>query len=307
MSKPILEVKDLTKWYGEYQAVDHISFAINEGEVWGLLGANGAGKSTTIQMLVGLTTPDSGTVSYFGKDFSKHKTECLADINFASAYIELQGRMSIYQNLRVYAELYQIPNLKHRIEEVLDLLEITDLRDKMFWHLSSGQKTRAILAKSLLNKPKMLLMDEPTASLDPEIVTKIIALIKHLQEHEKVTILYTSHNMEEVARLCNRIAFLAKGKIVMEGTPQQLIQQVGTTKLLVGFQLPSKPVTAYLTKQKYAYNLVQPNLVEIAVPDAEIPKILFGLKEEQVWITSISTERPSLEDVFLHVSQENRK
>jgi ABC-2 type transport system ATP-binding protein len=146
--------------------------------------------------------------------------------------------------------------MHHRIAEVLDLLEITDLKDTMFWHLSSGQKTRAILAKSLLNKPKMLLMDEPTASLDPEIVTKIIALIKYLQEHEKITILYTSHNMEEVARLCNRVAFLAKGNIVMEGSPQQLIQQVGTTRLLVGFKAPSAPVIKYLKKQKYVHELI---------------------------------------------------
>ena len=305
MSAPTLSATNLTKIYGEYTAVNHISFEIHEGEVFGLLGANGAGKSTTIQMLLGLTTPDGGEIRYFGKNFTEEREFCLSRLNFASAYSELQSRMTVYQNLRVYAELYQVPDATKRIDELLHILEIDAQKDILFWRLSSGQKTRAILAKALLNKPKMLLMDEPTASLDPDIVNKIIDLIKELQTKEKLSILFTSHNMDEVTRLCDRVAFLEKGNIVALDTPLQLTKLVGKTKLLLTYDGQKNVLSSYLTEKNFPYLHVRNGLVEISLAEDEIPGVLFGLKGSEIWVTNITIEKPSLEDVFLMMARKN--
>lgn len=306
MSQPVLEVTNLTKKYGEYLAVDRISFAIGEGEILGLLGPNGAGKSTTIQMLLGLTDADGGQIKYFGKDFSTHKGEILRRINFASAYAELQQRLTVRQNLRIFGMIYGVKNLEKRIDELLELFEVEALANELFWHLSAGQKTRVILSKALLNSPKMLLMDEPTASLDPDIVNKIIQLIKQLQEQEKVSILFTSHNMQEVARLCDRVSFLSKGKIVLTDTPLELTKNLGKGKLLLSFEGKKETVSSYLKKAQLDANFVRNDFVEISVDESEIPSVLFELKKLGIWITSLSTEQPSLEDVFLHISEKQR-
>ena len=303
MPQPVLEVTNLTKRYGEYLAVDHISFAIGEGEILGLLGPNGAGKSTTIQMLLGLTDPDGGEIHYFGQNFHQHKVQILQKINFASAYAELQARLTVRQNLRIFGMLYEVENVERRIDELLTLLEVEEYADELFWHLSSGQKTRVILAKALLNRPKMILMDEPTASLDPDIVNKIIQLIKQLQVQEKVSILFTSHNMQEVARLCDRVSFLQRGKIVLTDTPLGLTKRIGKTKLLLSFEAKQTVVADFLEKAQYPATFIRPDLVEVTLLEEDIPSLLFELKKEGVWITSLSTEQPSLEDVFLHISE----
>jgi ABC-2 type transport system ATP-binding protein len=306
MSVPILSVKNLRKTYDEYVAVDRISFDIEEGQILGLLGPNGAGKSTTIQMLLGLTEPESGEIEYFGKNFFLHKEYCLSRINFASTYSELNMRMTVYQNLKIYAGLYNVPHADQRIKELLTILEVEECLNKQFWHLSSGQKTRVILVKSLINRPRMLLMDEPTASLDPDIVFKIIQLIKELQEKEKITILYTSHNMEEVARLCDKVAFLANGKIVAVDTPLALIKKIGSIKLDLSFEGEHSIINEYLNKEGYKYNYFGRNFIQISTPETQIPTILFTLKEKGIQISAITTEQPSLEDVFLHISRENK-
>lgn len=303
MPQPVLEVTNLTKRYGEYLAVDHISFAIGEGEILGLLGPNGAGKSTTIQMLLGLTDPDGGEIHYFGRNFHQHKVQILQKINFASAYAELQARLTVRQNLRIFGMLYEVENVERRIDELLTLLEVEEYADELFWHLSSGQKTRVILAKALLNRPKMILMDEPTASLDPDIVNKIIQLIKQLQVQEKVSILFTSHNMQEVARLCDRVSFLQRGKIVLTDTPLGLTKRIGKTKLLLSFEAKQTVVADFLEKAKHPATFIRPDLVEVTLLEEDIPSLLFELKKKGVWITSLSTEQPSLEDVFLHISE----
>jgi len=304
MSQAIVSVDGLTKRYGSYTAVDHLSFEAQEGEILGILGANGAGKSTTIQMLLGLTIPDGGKVTYFGTDFFTHKEACLTKMNFASAYSQLQSRMTVYQNLRIYAGLYQVKDYHSRIKELLKLLEIEEYAETLFWRLSSCQQTRAILAKALLNRPKLLLMDEPTASLDPEIVNKIIDLIRKLQQSEKVTVLFTSHNMEEVARLCDRIIFLSHGKIVANDTPLELTKKIGHATLALAFEGSKTKISQYLNQQKLKFHFVNEYLVEITLLEQDIPKILFGLKEKDIWITNISIEKPSLEDVFLTISQD---
>lgn len=305
MAHSILEVSGLTKHYGTFTAVNNISFSIKEGEIVGLLGPNGAGKTTTIQMLLDLITPSSGEIRYFGKQFPKEREYCLSRINFASAYTHVQSRMTVIQNLHIYAGLYGVVQTDKKTEELLDLLEIRELAKELFWHLSSGQKTRVILAKALLNSPQLLLMDEPTASLDPDIAKKTVELIRTLQKKEGVSMLYTSHNMEEVERLCDRVIFLDHGKIVAEDTPLGLTKRVGTSRLIVTFDGPQKPVVRYLERLKYTHVFVRPQMVEIEVSDNDIPKALFGLSKDGVWLTDIEVKKPGLEDVFLSIAGGN--
>jgi ABC-2 type transport system ATP-binding protein len=302
MAKPILEVLGLTKRYDAYTAVDEISFTIGEGEIVGLLGPNGAGKTTTIQMLLDLVTPTSGNISYFGRPFPKERQYILSRINFASAYSHVQSRMTVLENMTIYAGLYEIPNSKKKITELLELLEIGSLVHELFWHLSSGQKTRVILAKALLNSPKLILMDEPTASLDPDIANKVVELIQSLQKKEGVSILYTSHNMEEVERLCDRVMFLSHGKIVAEDTPLGLTKRVGNSQLLLTFDGKQDAIVTYLSHYTHSYRFVRTHVVEIMLPEKEIPKVLFGFAKEKIWITDIAVKKPNLEDVFLSIA-----
>ena len=302
MNTPILEVHELTKKFNAFTAVDHISFSVGEGEIVGLLGPNGAGKTTTIQMLLDLMTPTSGTISYFSKPFPKEREYILSRINFASAYSHVQSRMTVGENLIIYAGLYEIPDAKERINELLSLLEIEDLKHKLFWHLSSGQKTRVILVKSLLNRPKLLLMDEPTASLDPDIANKIIELIQLLQQKEHISILFTSHNMGEVEQLCDRVMFLSHGKIVAEDTPLELTKRVGNSHLILTFDGEQTPVRTFLISENLVFTFPREHVVEISLVETDIPKILFGFRKHKVWITDVNVEKPDLEDVFLSIA-----
>ena len=227
----ILEVKNLTKKFGSFTAVNNISFNLNEGEILGLLGPNGAGKTTTIQMLLGTITPTSGTINYFGKDFAKYQQECLQLINFTSAFNSLQGRITVWENLLVFALLYQVKNPSEKIKKLTKYFEVYELLNIKFRDLSSGQQTRINIVKSLLNDPKILLMDEPTASLDPDIADKLLTFIENLRSEHNIAILYTSHNMHEVTRICNRVIFLDKGKIVAEDTPTGLIKKLDKPNL----------------------------------------------------------------------------
>jgi ABC-2 type transport system ATP-binding protein len=303
MASTVLDVSHLTKQYPSgYTAVQGISFSIKEGEILGLLGPNGAGKTTTIQMLLGLTIPTSGTIQYFGKEFNKHREEILGKINFASAYSHMQGRIPVRDNLRIFAGLYEVPDAKKRIDELLDLLEVGDLADTLFWHLSSGQKTRVVLAKALLNKPRLILMDEPTASLDPDIAQKVVALTRTLQEKEGVAMLYTSHNMQEVEELCDRVMIMDKGMIVAEDTPLGLTKRIGSASLVVTFDGQRESVSTYLEKHTYIHSFPREQVVKVDVSEKEIPKILFELQKQGTEITEIDIKKPNLEDVFLSIA-----
>lgn len=303
MAHPVLEVKNLSKRFETFTAVDGISFSVAEGEILGLLGPNGAGKTTTIQMLLGLITPTSGTISYFGKDAVQHRVEIAAKINFASAYSQVQGKMTIYENLRIFAGLYDIASPQKKISELLELLEIAEFKNELFWKLSSGQKTRVLIAKSLLNNPRLILMDEPTAFLDPEIAAKVLDLIYELQRTQKVSILYTSHRMDEIEKVCERVIFLQRGKIVIEDTPLGLTKRIGTARLKLAFDGAQHPVRTYLTQEKYSHSFPRKYMVEIEVTESDIPKVLFGLSNKGVWLTEIQIQKPNLEDVFLSVAK----
>jgi ABC-2 type transport system ATP-binding protein len=231
MSSPVLQVSDLIKRFGDFPAVDGISFSIKPGEILGLLGPNGAGKTTTIQMLLGLVTPTAGSIRMFGMDLSTHREAILQQVNFSSTYISLPQSLTVEENLWVIARLYGLPDIPRRVEEIVKKLEMEEFRTKVTRKLSSGQMTRVTLAKAFLTEPKILFLDEPTASLDPDIAGKIRALLKEERRSSGLSILYTSHNMREMEEMSDRIIFLQRGKIVAEGTAQEIVTRFGQADL----------------------------------------------------------------------------
>jgi len=231
ITPPLIEVRQLTKIFGNVTAVDNLSFEVAPGEILGLLGANGAGKTTTIQMLLGLTSPTSGTIRIFDKDLARCRREILARVNFSSAYISLPTNLTARENLTVFAGLYGIRRPHRKIQELLELFEIPHVLDVVTGTLSSGQVTRLNLCKALLNDPEVLFLDEPTASLDPDIADKVRETLSRIQRERNLTMLYTSHNMQEISRLCNRVIFMARGRAVMEGEPDEIVTRAKAESL----------------------------------------------------------------------------
>jgi ABC-2 type transport system ATP-binding protein len=219
---PILSVSALSKQYGVTVAVDDISFEVAQHEILGLLGPNGAGKTTTINMILGVLEPTSGRIAIDGCDLAKRRRQALSRTNFAAVYAPLPGNLTVAQNLRVFGMLYCVPALSQRIEEVLTEFDLLRFRDTKCGVLSSGEQTRVALAKAMLNRPRLLLLDEPTASLDPATAREIRASIREFAERSDVGVLWTSHNMIEVAEVCHRVLFLSRGHILLEGDPRSL-------------------------------------------------------------------------------------
>lgn len=224
MSEPVLQVSNLVKRFGELTPVDGISFDLKRGEILGLLGANGAGKTTAINMVLGIVTPTSGEIRVFGKDLAKERIAILRRMNFCSTYTQLPGNLRVWQNLLVFGKIYRVPKLKSRIDEVLEMLEISHLKDRVSGNLSAGESTRLNLCKALLNKPELLLLDEPTASLDPDIADKVRKVTRRIRDEEGASILYTSHNMRDVEEVCDRIIFMHQGKILFTGTAAETLE-----------------------------------------------------------------------------------
>ena len=244
--KPIVEVKNLRKNYGEKEAVKSISFKINENEILGLLGPNGSGKTTTIGMMLGLLKPTNGDILIEGKKIEENRIEILKKINFISPYIELPKKLTVKQNLIVFGKLYKINKLDERIDYLTSKLRLEDILNRITGELSSGQKNRASLAKSLINDPKVLLLDEPTASLDPEIGDFIRSFLEKYKKEKKISILLASHNMNEVTRLCKSILMMKDGKLIDSGNPEMLIQKHGRKNL--------EEVFLKLSRSKNEYN-----------------------------------------------------
>jgi len=307
MAKSIIEVKNLIKHYGPmdggFRAVDNITFSVEEGEVVGFLGPNGAGKTTTIQMLLGITSFTSGTISYFGKDFYKHREASLQRINFASAFNTLQGRMTVMENLLVFSQLYSVKNPKEKIMDLVKYFKSEDLINKVYYHMSAGQKTRINIIKSLLNDPDILLLDEPTASLDPDVADSTLSLIQDLKKSRNISLLFTSHNMDEITRICDRVIFLDQGKIVAEDTPLNLTKKITNAKLIISFDAKRETVVDYLNKEKQVFSFLNKFTVVIETEEKLIPKLIFGLSKADIWITDIEIKKPTLEDFFLHIAR----
>ena len=224
MSVP-LEVIKLTKDYDGKNAVKDISFKLNKNEIIGILGPNGCGKTTTIGMILGLLKPSKGKVLINGKEIEKQREDLLNYLNFISPYIELPKKLTVRQNLEVYARLYDVKNFKTKIEYISEKLRLDEIIDRITGELSSGQKNRVSLAKSIINDPTVLLLDEPTASLDPETGDFVRSFLENYQKEKKTSILIASHNMAEVERLCSFVIMMNKGNIIDQGKPEELIKK----------------------------------------------------------------------------------
>jgi ABC-2 type transport system ATP-binding protein len=223
MPDPVLQASGLRKVFRGFAAVDGVSFDMAPGEILGLLGPNGAGKTTIIHMLLGLTTPTAGRIRIFGLDLCGHRSRIIEEVNFSSTYVSMPNSLTVRECLEVYARLYRIRDRKARIDEVLRLFEIEDIATKIHRNLSSGQRTRLNLAKALINQPRILFLDEPTASLDPDIADKTRSLLLRIKEERGLSILYTSHNMKEMEEISDRLIFLDRGKVIAEGEPRELV------------------------------------------------------------------------------------
>ena len=222
-----IEVVNLSKSYKSKEAVSNINFKISENEIVGLLGPNGCGKTTTIGMILGLLKPTSGKILINGEEVEKKRVEILDQLNFISPYIELPKKLTVRQNLRVYGKLYDVKKLEQKIEYLSEELRLNGILDKITGELSSGQKNRVSLAKSIINDPKVLLLDEPTASLDPETGDYIRGFLEKYQNERKTSIVLASHNMSEVERLCSSVLMMKEGSIIDQGTPKELIKKHG--------------------------------------------------------------------------------
>jgi ABC-2 type transport system ATP-binding protein len=230
-ASPAIAAEGLTKRYGETVAVDSLSFTMPRGATFGLLGGNGAGKSTTIAMLLGLLLPSAGRARVLGHDMARDRYAALARTNFSSPYIALPHRLSVGENLRVYAHLHDVPDAKARIAELAEQLSLGDLLDRPAGQLSAGQKTRVALAKSLINRPDVLLLDEPTASLDPDTADWVRGWLERYRAESGCAILLASHNMAEVERLCGHVLMLKRGRLVDSGSPADLLSRYGRDDL----------------------------------------------------------------------------
>jgi ABC-2 type transport system ATP-binding protein len=224
-STTALAVSGLCKNYGEIVAVDCISFTVGAGEIVGLLGPNGAGKTTTINMVLGVLQPDSGSIRIEGIELAAQRQRALERTNFAAVYAPLPGNLTVAQNLRIFALIYGVENAKKRVEDVIAEFDLARFRDVRCGALSSGEQTRVGLAKAMLNLPRLLLLDEPTASLDPATARDIRTSIREFTTREKRGVLWTSHNMYEAEAVCDRVLFLSHGRILLEGTPRDLLRE----------------------------------------------------------------------------------
>jgi ABC-2 type transport system ATP-binding protein len=298
MENVILEVKNLVKRFGKFTAVNNISFYLKKGEILGFLGPNGAGKTTTIQMLLGTMIPTAGEIIYFGKNLKDSKEEVSEQINFSSTYTNLPWILKVKENLKFISYLYDIKNRRQRLEKISSMFQIEKLLNKKMQDLSAGQLTRVNLAKSFINFPKVLLLDEPTASLDPEIANYVRKLLKEQREKFGVSIIITSHNMAEIESLCDRVIFINSGEIIANDTPEKLAKSIGIAhvELALGDNL-EKALTLF--KKTQTPYILDGSHVTIDISEKQIPVFLQNLTKDKIFYDEISIEKPTLEDYFL--------
>ncbi|OGB84291.1 hypothetical protein A3F66_04925 [candidate division TM6 bacterium RIFCSPHIGHO2_12_FULL_32_22] len=307
----ILSVKNLTKIFikrsgfkkNKFRSVDDISFNIEKGEILGLLGSNGAGKTTTISMLLSTLVPTSGQIYYFGKDFFNNRSSILKNVGFASAYQSLPQVLTVEQSLKVFGKLYEVPskNLNKKIDELLEFFGVPDLKYKSTSFLSAGEMTRVMLAKAFLSDPKIVLLDEPTASLDPDVAHDVRKFVLYQREHKGVSFLFTSHNMSEVTEVCNRVLVLKSGKIIADDTPVGLAQKVHGTKINLLISENLEKLINFLKNKNILFEH-DGNYITIEILEDQISWLLKELSDINVNFTEISINKPTLEDYFLNVA-----
>lgn len=306
----ILKVKDLTKCYPGTPptvAVDHISFDLKKGEILGFLGPNGSGKTTTIQMLLGTLLKTSGSIHYFDLDFSTHSQEVLQNISFASTYLSLPYILTVAENLEVLGFLYGISRKesRRRYEPLLERFGIADYRNKNVSVLSAGQITRLMMVKAFFINPKIVLLDEPTASLDPDISRDICAFLLEQREKTGLSILFTSHKMGEVAEVCDRVIFLDRGKIIADDMPENLAKKSAFFQVCLVIVEDMQKAVDIATQSKYTYHL-DGRTIEVDMKEEQIPFYLHSLSQANVIYSTIHIEEPSLDDYFLKIARNSR-
>ncbi len=304
---PVLKVTDLTKVYKGRKpvtAVDHISFELARCEILGLLGPNGAGKTTTIQMLLSTLEPTSGRIEYLGKSLAEDRESILAQVGYASAYSKLPLHLAIEENLDVFGRLYgmQSNDRKERTRELLTRFGVWDLRRRTMAGLSAGQTTRVMLAKAFLARPRIALLDEPTASLDPDIAHEVRDFVREQRDGAGVSILYTSHNMDEVAEICDRVLFLDAGKLAAVGTPHELAASAAATRMRFTIERGVEELIGTARAWGLAVSR-EDHSVEIEIDEHQVAKFLQELAARAVNYTSISLFKPTLEDYFIMLAR----
>lgn len=311
---PVLKVGNLTKIFTSgfwpfktpqtYTAVNDISFQLKKGEILGFLGPNGAGKTTTIQMLLGTLTQSSGSISYFGDDFAQHRIAALKRIGYASGYDKLPARLTVIENLDVVGRIYGItqPRRMKQIEKLLKFFGIWEMRNRQTGTLSAGQATRVMLAKAFIADPKIVLLDEPTASLDPDVAHEVRQFILTQCKEQAISILITSHNMDEVTELCDRVLVLKNGTIIADNTPEQLAQSISKIRVHLTITDQLDRALAYLRESQLIYTVEATNLT-IELDEHAIAQCIADLGERKVIYSDISINKPSLEDYFLSIAK----
>jgi ABC-2 type transport system ATP-binding protein len=308
---PVLEVRNLTKIFknkSTFVAVNDISFDLQRGEILGLLGANGAGKTTTIQMLLSTLKPTNGSIVYFGKNFASNRSDILTQVAFASTYISLPWNMTVEQNLNLFGSLYGLTNseIKKRGFELLERFGILDKMKVKVSSLSAGQITRLVLVKAFMMKPKVALLDEPTASLDPDIAKDIIHFVLEQQKKEDVSILFTSHNMIEVAEVCDRILFMQNGSIIADDTPESLAKSVSTSTLELIFNEGMETAVGIVSRMGCSMS-VDHRTLTLHLDESHIAAVLTEIAKSGISYTGINIHQPTLEDYFLKMVKQNKK
>ena len=299
---PLVTARGLTKVFNLKKAVDAIDFDIWPGEVVGFLGPNGAGKTTTIRILLNLLNPTEGKLTLFGSTYARHRSEILRQMNSSSGTLTLPGKLSVLENLLVFADLYGIASVRSRIDYLIGKFDLKDFLSRPLYSLSTGQQVRVSLAKAFLNSPQLLLLDEPTSSLDPDVADRVRTFLMDAVKEEGTTVFLTSHNMSEVGRICSRILFLNEGKIQVEGTPRELAQRIKRWKIFLKTKKPLSnqqiqfPAEASIT--------VHDRDMRIEIDQNQVGSFLTNLVHQGVEIETVSIHEPTLEDFFVHSARQ---
>lgn len=300
----ILEVDELKKTFKATPVIKGLSFSMEEGEILGILGPNGAGKTTTLQMLLGILTPTSGNIKVFGKNLSVHKSEILEHMNFSSTYVDLPWRLTVKENLTWSAWLYNIPDRKKRINQIKELFRLEKQWNQPIASLSAGQKTRVNLARSMVNFPSLLLLDEPTASLDPEVAAYIREFFSNQRKTYNKSIILTSHNMSEVENLCDRVIILKDGMIIGNDTPANLAKKIEFSHLRLRVTKNLGELDKLITLRKLEV-VKDEQSYTITIKEQLLPLFLYELTKKNISYTEISIDKPTLEDYFMKVAKRN--
>lgn len=279
---------------------------MQEGEILGVLGPNGAGKTTTLQMLLGILTPTSGDISIFGKDLKTNKSEILEHMNFSSTYVDMPWRLTVKENLGWSSYLYQIPDRRKRLNKIKELFRLEKQWNLPVSALSAGQRTRVNLARSMINFPSLLLLDEPTASLDPEVATYIREFFVNQRKTYNKSIILTSHNMSEVENLCDRVLILKDGMIVGNDTPANLAKKIEYSHLRLRVTKNSAVLEKLILLRKLTSSNIQNNYT-ITIKEQSLPLFLYEITKKNINYTEISIDKPNLEDYFMKIAKSTKE